>query len=307
MTCGRRERGGACRLFFSGKCYEMKQNNNKMLTNETIRSKIRTEREASRVQYGEIIRRRRTALGMNQAELAERIGVSRNTVAGWETGHSRPDLGTLPSLCRALKISLNTFFGVEKKRTAEENRVLEVFFAMEERDRESILWQMEALRDRRAEAREREKAIPLPKTVTLFVNELGVAAGFGAALGEAQGERRILLADRDTERADEIITVCGRSMEPTFLDGEQVLVQHTKELREGEIGIFLVDNEGYIKEYRKDGLHSHNPEYRTMTFHEGQTVRCLGRVIGKLKKEQIPSEEQMNRIAEAARAGKEKQ
>ena len=263
------------------------------------------------MQYGELIRRRRTALGMNQAELAERVGVSRNTVAGWETSHSRPDLGTLPALCRALGISLNAFFGLEKKRTAEENRVLEIFSALEAQDRESILWQMEALRDRRAAAREKareEETIRFaepPRTVSLFVNELGAAAGFGAALGEAQGEKMILLADRDTERADEVITVCGRSMEPTFFDGEQVLVQHAKELREGEVGIFLVDNEGYIKEYRKDGLHSHNPEYRTMTFREGQTVRCIGRVIGKLKKEQIPTGDQMRMIEEAARAGKE--
>ena len=259
------------------------------------------------MQYGEIIRRRRTALGLNQAELAERVGVSRNTVAGWETNHSRPDLGTLPALCRALGISLNAFFGLERKRTAEENRVLEIFSALEAQDRESILWQMEALRDRRAEQRRREEPVPVPKVVTLFRNELGAAAGFGAALGEAQGEKMILLADRDTERADEVITVCGRSMEPTFYDGDQVLVQHTKELREGEIGIFLVDNEGYIKEYRKDGLHSHNPEYRTMTFHEDQSVRCIGRVIGKVKEEQIPTREQIHRITEAARAGKEPQ
>ena len=259
------------------------------------------------MQYGEIIRRRRTALGLNQAELAERVGVSRNTVAGWETNHSRPDLGTLPALCRALKISLNAFFGLEKKRTAEENRVLEVFSELEAQDRESILWQMEALRDRRAEQRRMNEPVQIPKVVTLFRNELGAAAGFGAALGEAQGEKMVLLADRDTERADEVITVCGRSMEPTFYDGDQVLVQHTKELREGEIGIFLVDNEGYIKEYRKDGLHSHNPEFRTMTFHEDQSVRCLGRVIGKVKEEQIPTREQINRIAEAARAGKEPQ
>jgi transcriptional regulator with XRE-family HTH domain len=244
---------------------------------------------------------------MSQAELAALVGVSRNTVAGWETNHSRPDLGTLPALCKALKISLSRFFGLERKRTAEEAKVLEVFFSLEEGDRESILWQMEGLRDRRAAMREAAKPVPLPRTVTLFLNELGAAAGFGAALGEAQGEKMVLLADRDTERADEIITVCGRSMEPTFVDGDRVLVQHTKELREGEIGIFLVDNEGYIKEYRRDGLHSHNPEYRTMTFHEGQTVRCLGRVIGKLKEEQIPSREQLNRIEEAAQAGKEPQ
>ena len=256
------------------------------------------------MQYGEIIRQRRAALGMNQAELAGRLGVSRNTVAGWETNHSRPDLGTVPSLCAALKISLSTFFGVERKRTAEERRMLEVFSALEGPDREIILWQTEALAARRAEQRRKEAPPPLPKVVRLFRSDLGAAAGFGEDLGEARGEEMILLADRETEQADEIITVCGHSMEPTFLDGDLVLIRHTKELREGEIGIFLVDNEGYIKEYRKDGLHSHNPEYRTMTFREDQDVRCIGRVIGKLRDEQIPDGETLNRIEEAARAGR---
>ena len=141
---------------FLPECFEMKQNITKVLTIETNSDKLGTktpERGRRSVQYGEIIRRRRTALGMNQADLAAKAGVSRNTVAGWETNHSRPDLNTLPALCAALKISLNTFFGVGKKRTAEEAHVLEVYFSMEERDRESILWQMEALRDRRAAIR----------------------------------------------------------------------------------------------------------------------------------------------------------
>ena len=185
--------------------------------------------------------------------------------------------------------------------------MIEIFSSLEEGDRESILWQMEALRDRRAEQRRMEAPPPLPKVVRLFRNELSAAAGFGGDLDDTRGEEMVLLADRDTERADEIITVCGRSMEPTFFDGDLVLVAHTREIREGEIGIFLVDNEGYIKEYRKDGLHSHNPEYRTMTFREDQAVRCVGRVIGKLKEEQIPDSETLNRIAEAERAGKEPQ
>ena len=248
--------------------------------------------------YGEIIQVRRKAMGMNQAELAGKVGVSRNTVAGWETGHSRPDLDTLPALCSALRISLSRFFGCESRKTEEERRVIALYSELEEGDREVITWQMEALRDRRNAQREAEKALleMPPKVVTLFRNDLGAAAGFGAAIGETQGEKVTLLADKETEQADEIITVCGNSMEPTFADGDQVLVQHTKNLRFGEIGIFLVDNEGYIKEYQEDGLHSHNPAYKTMKFREDQMVRCLGRVIGKLRPEQVPSRQQMQAI-----------
>lgn len=247
--------------------------------------------------YGEIIQIRRKAMGMNQAELAGKVGVSRNTVAGWETGHSRPDLDKLPALCSALRISLSRFFGCESRKTEEERRIIELYSSLEEGDRETISWQMEALRDRRAAKRAEEAAKMMkPKVVTLFRNELGAAAGFGAAIGEAQGEPVTLLADSETEQADEIITVCGSSMEPTFTDGDQVLVQHTKNLRFGEIGIFLVDNEGYIKEYQADGLHSHNPAYQTMKIREDQAVRCLGRVIGKLRPEQIPTIQQMQAL-----------
>lgn len=248
--------------------------------------------------YGEIIRARRNALGMSQAELAEKAGVSRNTVAGWETGHSRPDLDSVPALCGALRISLSRFFGRESQKTAEERKILSIYGELEAGDREVITWQMEALRDRRAEQRRKEaERMETPVRVReLFRNELGAAAGFGAALGEAQGEKVTVIADSETEQADEIITVCGSSMEPTFMDGDQVLVQHTKNLRFGEIGIFLVDNEGYIKEYQADGLHSHNPAYRTMKIREDQTVRCLGRVIGKLKPEQIPTPQQMRTL-----------
>lgn len=247
------------------------------------------------MQYGEIIRIRRKALNMNQADLASRVGVSRNTVAGWETGHSRPDLDCLPQLCEALRISLARFFGRESQKSAEDRRILDLFHSLGTGDREVITWQMEALRDRRAE-QQANTAEEKPRLIQLFRNDLGAAAGFGAALGETQGEWIHVLADRETELADEIITVCGRSMEPVYQDGDQVLVQHTGHLRFGEVGVFLVDNEGYIKEYQEDGLHSFNPDYKTMTFREDQPVRCLGRVIGKLKKTQLPSGRQLQML-----------
>ena len=59
-----------------------------------------------------------------------------------------------------------------------------------------------------ADAKEMREAEKPPRVVSLFRNDLGAAAGFGAALGEAQGEKILLLADDETEQADEVITVC---------------------------------------------------------------------------------------------------
>ena len=61
----------------------------------------------------------------------------------------------------------------------------------------------------------------------------------------------------------------------------------------------MLDTKG--PEYRTDGLHSHNPAYGMIPLSGEETVRCVGRVIGKLKEEQIPNEEQLNMIEEAVR------
>ena len=263
--------------------------------------------------FGAVIRNCRNALGMNQTRLAEETGVSRNTVAGWETGHSRPDLGTVPRLCEALEIPLETFFGTETHRAEEDYRLLKLFTSLDQRDREAILWQIEALAEGRkkqteAAAAEQGKArafreIPVPRFVTVYASGLGAAAGIGTVLDEAQGDEIYLLADEETELADEVITVSGHSMEPTFMDGDRVLVQHTDRLRPGEIGVFVVDNEGYIKEYQPDGLHSHNPEYGMIPLSGEEVVRCVGRVIGLLKDRQIPNRDQLNMIEETVRNG----
>ena len=251
--------------------------------------------------YGDTIRRFRQARGLRQEELARLVGVSRNAVAGWETGHARPDLNTVVPLCAALKISLARFFGQEKPRTARERQVLDLFFALNEGDREVIQWQMEALLQRRAEqARSRMRPV-----VSLFRNDLGVAAGFGAPLGDKTGEEIVLVADGLAQQADEVLTVSGRSMEPDYDDGDLVLVQYTDELRPGEVGVFLVNGEGYIKEYQPEGLVSHNPDYPVMRFAGEENVRCVGRVLGKVTEDMLPTQQELQQVNEkAATAGK---
>ncbi len=250
--------------------------------------------------FAGMIRLARKAQDMNQEQLAARVGVTRNTVAGWETGHSRPDLATVPALCRALRISLNRFFGLRESRSEKEREVLELLFSLEEEDRQVLLWQAEAIRDRRMQ---QLREATLGRFRKIWVSDLGVAAGFGATLDEAAGTEMFILAE-GAGQADEVITVSGRSMEPTFYEGDQVLVRHCKELREGEIGIFLTEGEGFIKEYRKDGLHSHNPQYATMKFTDLNDVQLVGKVIGTVTGDMLPDDKQLKILEETDTAGK---
>ena len=79
---------------------------------------------------------------------------------------------------------------------------------------------------------------------------------------------------------DCIIPVNGRSMEPTYRNGSYVYVDTRAAIQPGQVGIFIVNGEAFIKEYQPDGLHSHNPRYKTIYTGEGADVRCCGRVTG---------------------------
>lgn len=83
--------------------------------------------------------------------------------------------------------------------------------------------------------------------------------------------------------ADFIIGVNGDSMEPTFYDGDMVYVEKRQMVEIGDIGIFIVGNECYIKEAGKDGLLSHNANYDIILGNE--SIQCIGKVLGKVTNE----------------------
>lgn len=63
---------------------------------------------------GSRIKERRSILRLNQTELAERVGVIKQTVSHWETGKNRVPLGKLTALANALEVNAHwLLFGEE--------------------------------------------------------------------------------------------------------------------------------------------------------------------------------------------------
>ena len=79
--------------------------------------------------------------------------------------------------------------------------------------------------------------------------------------------------------------VSGDSMEPKFMNGDRVLVRSQPAVEIGEIGIFIVDGEQYVKIYRGSYLESLNPQYNNIEVNERSF--CRGKVIGILEPEWI--------------------
>ena len=272
------------------------------------RNEVNGMTNAAGIAYGELIRRQRKAVKMSQEELGALVRVGKNAVGAWEAGRSRPDIGSVPVICEALDLSLEEFFGMpqhhepengpDRISEAERTTLLHRYGELNAYNRQVILRQMSMLREMQEDGKKPRKVL------RLFRNELAASAGTGETLESARGEEVFLFADAVQEGADEIIRVNGNSMEPTFSDGDQVLVRHTPRIRPGEIGVFICGDAGYIKEYRQDGLHSHNPSYATITFAEPEAVRCIGKVLGKVSPDAWADSESVSAWQEYAQKGR---
>ena len=55
--------------------------------------------------FGDNLSKSRKKAGLSQEELAEKMGITRQTISKWETGASVPDVEELQRLCAALSAS----------------------------------------------------------------------------------------------------------------------------------------------------------------------------------------------------------
>ena len=77
------------------------------------------------IKIGKFIASCRKDLGMTQAALAEKLGISDRAVSKWETGKSLPDAGIMLELCELLNINVNELLSGEKIMTEAYNKKAE--------------------------------------------------------------------------------------------------------------------------------------------------------------------------------------
>ena len=250
---------------------------------------------------------------MTNDELAEKTGIPGGTLAKILAGISEsPKLSNFVAICQALNCSLDyIMYGIEENSNNytlddEEIAMVERFRTLDPRGKETVLSVLEKEEGyvtpaESAEAPKRARILrpePLRSRLaaayessdngfgrrTLPLYDLPVSAGVGVALdGDSTDE--ITVSDNSrTREADFALRISGNSMEPRYRDGDILLVQETDTLEFGELGIFVLDGNGFFKVYGGDRLYSLNPEYGDILLKDFEDVRVAGKVIGKLKK-----------------------
>ena len=80
--------------------------------------------------FAENLRARRTALGLTQEALAEKLHVTRQAVSNWENGKNQPDLEMLALLSWALEADVSALLGGDAPPRSRGNLRRAVWFAL---------------------------------------------------------------------------------------------------------------------------------------------------------------------------------
>ena len=119
---------------------------------------------------------------------------------------------------------------------------------------------------------------------SILLYDMPVSAGTGEYLDDASADKINIPDNEKTKSADFALRISGNSMEPKYHNGDILLVERCDDPKVGELGIFVLDGNGYFKQYGGDRLISLNPEFADILLKEYSEVVCCGKVVGKLKK-----------------------
>lgn len=241
---------------------------------------------------GLILKQLRLACNMTQKEVAEKIGRKQQIIGHWETGYAQPDANTLFTLCEIYETTVDEAFGFirgKKNISSSEYDHIQKYRALDDIGKEHVStilnWEAErtkliADKDTQLSDLHQQLDIQNLQARLRLYTYLGkiACAGTGFYFDDIPTDT---IEAPYMNGADFVIGVSGDSMEPTYHDGEKLYIQKVRELTLGDVGIFTLYNECFVKELSERGLISRNPDYDDI---EGtEDVRLIGRVLGKVE------------------------
>ena len=135
--------------------------------------------------FGEVIKKYRTSNHYSQAELADLISVSRNTVINWENEKCQPDMASIQNLCMALSIPVAELFRLPSRKTyaVDEIRMIDQYRTLSTMGKQLVLKTISSISEseiieRDTRLRENYRIIEHPTS--------SAAAGTGSPFGDAQ-------------------------------------------------------------------------------------------------------------------------
>lgn len=223
------------------------------------------------------------------------IDISAKTLYGYESGLSMLNADAFVALCKIYKCDNPLeIFGTPTVKS-NEMRIVEKYRSLDLYGQETISYILDREVKRVSKLAELKEKIPnilleVPTNHTpvryISYHQRTASAGNGQIVFEDMPVDRIEIPDIPKyKRVSYAIGVNGQSMEPLYNNGDILLIEPTCQIEAGEIGIFIVDGEAFVKKLGEGELISLNKGYPNITLTEYSN--CMGRVVDKLHKAEL--------------------
>lgn len=177
---------------------------------------------------------------------------------------------------------------LQKKYTLDnlDINIIETYLKLEPAQRRAIKEYISKLADsiseNKTDSSVSHKNVVSIRTHKTLYYDMPVSAGTGNPLEDEYPEE-IELMEKPPKGTDFIVRVAGNSMEPTYYNNNRLFVKEQPEVENGEIGIFVINGNAYVKEFGGDKLISHNEAFPDIAFNEYNAIKCCGKVLGICK------------------------
>lgn len=235
----------------------------------------------------------REKLGLTQAEFGKSIGIAKSTYNNYETGIRDPKSDFWIAVAKKYHVTIDYLMGFSDNpyEISESAKTVPLYSSealalADNYDKRLDTWGQKQVRtvmdnelSRLRESRKQEGSSAASEIIQFSVTEYDepMSAGTGQPAGYGYGNN-LLLTKEPPRGTSYVAPIAGDSMEPTYHDGDKLFIQACYSIEVGEIGVFYMDGQQWVKELGEGVLLSHNPEYapRPMT----EDIHCQGRVLG---------------------------
>ncbi|HFE1851368.1 TPA: LexA family transcriptional regulator [Staphylococcus aureus] len=221
---------------------------------------------------------------ISQSELSRRTGIGRNSISDYLNGKYEAKQDKVFELAKALNVNEAWLMGfdISKNRKIENNDITSIYNKLTPPRQSNVLNYANSQLDEQNSKGDNVVDINSYKQDKTPVNVNGcVSAGVGERLHDETLFTEMVKGPVPPH--DLALKVNGDSMEPMFKNGEIIFVEKTHNIKNGQIGIFIIEEEAYVKKvFVEDDrltLVSLNKEYRDLHFYRNESVRLVGKVI----------------------------
>lgn len=238
-----------------------------------------------------IIRKLMEDKGIKVSDISKESGIAYSTVKSiLENGIGKASYVNICKICEAVGITADKLENMIKNNALEEPEIskedfefLEKYHSLDPHGKKMVDFTLNEEWERSTEQPTQTEKMDMEVAAEIIPTRLWAYYGKIACAGTG-----FIFDDIPTDTieapvtdADFIIGVSGDSMEPDYHDGEKLYVKKTEHIKHGEVGIFTINNECFLKEYGENGLISKNKKYDDIPGTED--VRLIGKVMGTVK------------------------